>query len=619
MSSRTQTRLAALAVAGLLCAPLAALPATAAAADPGPLQCGTVEDGGTAAGEPEAVLDTVEVGPTWAGHYVGQALLTDDEDQYVGYYDADRQLTVAHRTLGSEEWTHHRVGSQVGWDSHNYITLATDRTGNLHVSGNMHNVPLRYWRTTTPGDVTTLEAVPTMVGADRERSVTYPVFLELEDGTLVYRYRDGGSGNGIDLYNAYDAATRTWGGLIDSPLLSGEGQRNAYAAKPRLGPDGNYHMVWVWRDTPIASSTHTVSYARSADLVSWETSAGEAVTLPITLGTSDVVDPVPPEGGMINNNAQVGFDADGAPVVAYHKYDEEGNTQVYVARPDDSASGWQNVQLSDWTGAWDFSQPGTLVFQVEVYWQPLVLPDGNLRLDVTCRGESRTFIIDGETLEPIEEIATPATEPASVNEVRSDYVHPVTNEGGTDMQVNLNDDSGAAGSFHARRLLPDPDEDLRYLLRWESLGENQDRSRATWPGAQPLEVVVLGTEDACRDGGWESFDFTGELECVNHVRTETGQEPIEEPPVLAVEAATRCVVGRAVQAVRVASSADEPVEVVVSGAYGTRTMTVAPGRAASVAFSSRLGSVPEGEVTATTGTGAGATSVTAGHAAHACS
>jgi hypothetical protein len=155
-----------------------------------------------------------------------------------------------------------------------------------------------------------------------------------------------------------------------------------------------------------------------------------------------------------------------------HKYDEAGNTQVYVARHDDSEDGWQQVQVSDWTGAWDLSQPGTLVFEVEVYWAPELTDDGNLRLDVTCQDEARTFILDGETLQPIEEIASPPTVPASVTEVRSDYVHqPAGNERGTEMQVNLNDDSGAAGSFHARDLLPAPDETRRDLLRWESLGE----------------------------------------------------------------------------------------------------------------------------------------------------
>lgn len=522
-------RVAPVVAAAVLGLTITALPMTTspagAATDVGPLQCGTVSEGDGSIGsqEREAVLDTVEVGATWAGHYVDQALLTDGEDQYVGYYDADRQLTVAHRTIDTDEWTYHRVGSQTGWDSHNYVTLATDRDGHLHVAGNMHNHELRYWRTTTAGDVTSLERVPNMANPRLETRVTYPVFLELADGTVVFRYREGSSGNGVDIYNRYDEQSRTWEAVLETPLLDGEQQRNAYAAKPTLGPDGNYHMVWVWRESPIASSTHTVSYARSGDLQTWETSRGQELDLPITLGTSDVVDPVEPEGGVINNNVQVGFDGDGAAVVAYHKYDDEGNTQVYVARPDDSESGWQNVQISEWTGAWDFSQPGTLVFEVELYWAPELLPDGNLRLDVTCQGEPRTFILDGQTLQPIKEISTPSTEPPGVSTVRSDYVHPVPGEGGAEMQVNLNDDSGSAGSFHARQLLRDVNVDRRDLLRWESLGENQDRPRQTWPEPQPLEVVVLGTKDACKDGGWRTFanpGFANQGECVSHVEAQ---------------------------------------------------------------------------------------------------
>ncbi|WP_435747037.1 BNR repeat-containing protein [Nocardioides sp. SYSU DS0663] len=524
MARRTAPRLAAALGLAALAAGAAFSPTTSAAApaqSQAPLDCGTVPAADADAGTGEAVLDTVRVDDTWAGHYVGQALLTTGRHQYVAYYDADRVLTVAHRTLDTAEWTRQRLGSQLGWDSHNYVTIATDREGNLHVAGNMHNDELRYWRTTEPGDVTTLERVPTMADPRRERSVTYPVFLELGDGTLVFRYRDGGSGNGVDIYNRYDAGTDTWRPLLTTPVLDGEGERNAYAAKPRLGPDGKYHMVWVWRESWIASTTNTVSYGRTDDLLNWEDSAGAPLELPITRAGSDVVDPVPVDGGVINNNVQVGFDAEGDPVVAYHKYDEEGNTQVYVARPDDSADGWQQVQVSDWTGAWDFSQPGTLVFQVEVYWAPELTQDGRLRLDVECQGEARTFYLDAQTLEPLEEVASPPTVPAEVTRVRSDYQHAAApGELGTTMQVNLNDDSGAAGSFHARDLLPDAGEVRRDLLRWESLGENRDRPRATWPAAQPLEVVVLGTKEACKDGGWRDFSgrYRNQGQCISTVQ-----------------------------------------------------------------------------------------------------
>lgn len=232
--------------------------------------------------------------------------------------------------------------------------------------------------------------------------------------------------------------------------------RNATRMRPRRSWGRTASTTWcgVWRNTPNAATTHTVSYARSADLT-------------------------------VNNNVQVGFDAAGDPVVAYHKYNEEGNTQVYVARP--NGSGWENVQVSDRTGAWDFSQTGSLEFQVKIYWQP----DGNLRLDVTCLDEARTFILDGETLEPLAEIAAPASVPPEVSELLSDYEHqPEPGELGTEMQVNLTEDLGGSSA------------DSRSLPRWESLGQNRDLPRVRWPEPQPLEVVVIGTVDACGNGGW---------------------------------------------------------------------------------------------------------------------
>lgn len=153
---------------------------------------------------------------------------------------------------------------------------------------------------------------------------------------------------------------------------------------------------------------------------------------------------------------------------------------------------------------------------------------------MTCLGDARTFLIDEETLMPLAEIATPPAEPSLVSDLRSTYEHePEDGELGTDMQVNLNDDSGDAGPFHARPLLPDADADRRYLLRWESLGENRDRPRTTWPAPQPLEVVVLGEPDQeptsptskqdCKQGGWRTFSdptFRNQGRCIAWVNAQ---------------------------------------------------------------------------------------------------
>ena len=113
--------------------------------------------------------------------------------------------------------------------------------------------------------------------------MTYPVFLKDSAGRLMLKYRDGGSGNGNEIYNVYDTATSTWRHLLATALVDGEGKRNAYFVGPTLGPDGFFHLAWVWRDTPDAETNHDLSYARSRDLVRWERSDGSPLKLPITL------------------------------------------------------------------------------------------------------------------------------------------------------------------------------------------------------------------------------------------------------------------------------------------------------------------------------------------------
>ncbi|AUP77012.1 hypothetical protein CWS02_23110 [Enterobacter sp. EA-1] len=61
------------------------------------------------------------------------------------------------------------------------------------------------------------------------------------------------------------------GRLLEQPLLSGSGLRNAYARLPIIGPDKQWHMIWMWRDTPHCETCHDLSYARSPDMINWFT------------------------------------------------------------------------------------------------------------------------------------------------------------------------------------------------------------------------------------------------------------------------------------------------------------------------------------------------------------
>ncbi len=400
----------------------------------------------------ESVIDVDRV---WSGHPVGFALLTHRDRQFVAYYDHQRRMAVASRPLDALQWQRIHLPEQLGWDSHNYITLAVDDDDHLHLSGNMHGNPLVYFRTTRPLDIASFERVPAMVG-QREQRLTYPQFLRGPDNRLLYTYRDGGSGNGEQVFNVYDHAQRRWQRLIDQPLLSGEGKMNAYFIGPTRGPDGLYHLCWVWRDTPDCATNHSLSYACSRDLVNWETSAGKPIPLPITLATGEIVDPVPPGGGIINGNTRIGFDAQRRPVISYHKHDDRGHTQVYNARLEDGH--WRIYQASDWDSRWDFSGGGSIRFAIRVSAIEAAA-DGTLTQAYSHdKHGSGIWQLDPETLKAVGRAsARRPSLPKELRQVASDV---------PGMMVRTQSDTGRG-----------PDPQVTYMLRWETLGPNRDRPR----------------------------------------------------------------------------------------------------------------------------------------------
>jgi hypothetical protein len=413
----------------------------------------------------------IAVEPVWAGHPVGFCLLTHAPFQFVAYYDAQRRMSVAQRSLEATNWTLTKLPSTLGWDSHNYVSLALDRDGFLHVSGNMHCVPLVYFRSEKPLDAASLRRVAAMTGA-REQRMTYPVFLHDRAGRLVFRYRDGGSGNGDDLYNVYDEHSRAWRRLLAQPLTSGRGRMNAYCSVPARGPDGRFHIVWVWRDTPDCASNHDLSYARSEDLVQWTDSAGRPVALPITVETGDRVDPVPPGGGLLNVNRELGFDNAGRPVVTYHKYDAHGDLQVYAARRQTNA--WQIVQVSDWHGyRWDFRGGGTIIVEVKV-GAVRPLGQGRLALGYRYPRGAGTWVLDEATLRPVPGAQVPREEaltPPAFAQVESRFP-------GLKKQIHRDSGEAPAGT--------------RFALTWETLEANRDRPRTPpLPDASLLRVVAV--------------------------------------------------------------------------------------------------------------------------------
>lgn len=429
---------------------------------------------GVASADPTArweIDERIDVEPVWSGHRVGMALLTAGDRQYVAYYDAERRMSIASRLLTEKKWQIQKLPTVLGWDSHNYVTMAVDPVGNLHVSGNMHCVPLIYFRTDRPGDVTSLKQHRYMVG-NREDRCTYPVFLNDPKGRLLFVHRDGSSGNGVRLWNVFDTDASHWNRLLEKPLMDGRGLMNAYFVGPQIGPDGLYHMTWVWRDTPDCATNHDLSYARSTDLIHWTRSNGEPLELPITLETSEIIDPVPAGGGIINGNTEIGFDADRRIIISYHKYDKNGNTQIYCARLE--ADGWKIYQVTDWDYRWEFQGGGAINFDVAV--SPVEL-DANNNLTIRIGNRKNgygTWQLDPDSLKAVKKVASNAPSyPREITSLRSDF---------PGMHVIVRSDLGDRESKNSQITDNNSKVATRYILRMESRGSNRDRP---FPGEIP--------------------------------------------------------------------------------------------------------------------------------------
>lgn len=423
-----------------------------------------------------SIEQIIKIDKVWAGHPVGFSLLSQGKRQYIAYYNAERNMVVGQRELDDEKFSLHILkrttretaagtSTILGWDSHNFVTLGIDRQGFIHLSGNMHACPLTYFRSTKPNDISSLEQVMEMTGANEKRC-TYPHFVLTREGDLLFHYRDGGSGDGNEIYNTYSVDTKKWSRLLDTPLTYGEGLMNAYQSEPTLMADNWYHVYWVWRDTPDCSTNHDLSYMKSPDMKNWYNAFGEKIKMPATLSDkSIIVDPIPVKGGIINLAARLCLDENNKPLFAYHKYDQSGNLQFYVAQI--SNKQWISKQITNWDYRWEFSGGGSINSEVGLrdfkkrndgyyevdYWH-IKYGSGTILLD-------KDFNNCGKVIKasPNESIKTEGTF--------------------TGLLVRMSGDLGSSG-----------ETGIKYQLKWETLSANRDWPRLEpWP--EPSQLYLL--------------------------------------------------------------------------------------------------------------------------------
>lgn len=427
----------------------------------------------------ESIEQIIAIDSVWAGHPVGFCLYTHGDRQYIAYYNANRNMVVGQRNLNENNFQLHIMpptsreeaggtSTVLGWDSHNFVTIGIDKQGYIHLSGNVHVHPLTYFRSTAPNDISTLQQVFEMVGTEEDRT-TYPHFMLTKEDEMLYHYRDGGSGNGNEIYNIYSTESNSWSRMLDVPLTDGQGLMNAYQTQPRVMKDGWYHMYWVWRDTPDCSTNHDLSYMKSKDLKNWYNAFGTQIKMPATLDQKSlIVDPIPPTGGIINLAAKMVLDESNNPVFVYHKYDSMGNLQFYSARI--TGDHWLYKQITNWDYRWEFSGNGSINSEVRIK-SFSKRSDGYYEVDYWHIKYGNGTILLNEKFENIGKVLKPEPFGADL-EIEGTF---------PGLLVQTRGDLGESG-----------EEGVRYLLKWETINRNRDRPRPKpWPEPSQLYLYKL--------------------------------------------------------------------------------------------------------------------------------
>lgn len=283
------------------------------------------------------------------------SLVTQGQEQYISFYDPEGYMTIGKRNINDENWEFKRSQYKGNVaDAHNGISMMIDGDGYLHVSFDHHGHPLNYCKGIAPGSLELSEKLP-MTGTN-ETNVTYPEFYRLENGDLLFVYRDGESGRGNLVMNRYRTATRKWERIQDV-LIDGENQRNAYW-QLYVDNQGTIHLSWVWRESWLVETNHDLCYARSKDGgVTWEKSDGTVYTLPIRVSNAEYAWKIPQNSELINQTSMTA-DRKGNPYIATYWRDADSRVPQYRLVWFDGKK-WQQKQVSDRTTAFSLSGGGT--------------------------------------------------------------------------------------------------------------------------------------------------------------------------------------------------------------------------------------------------------------------
>jgi hypothetical protein len=376
-----------------------------------PITLTPVFDGTNAAASGYAYAGASDIN---AVSFICSGLMTVGNQQFFAYYGQHQTnpsyayngtAWIARRTVGTNIWQIFRTTFTPDdiTDGHDVVVFGIDGGGYMHLSWGMHDQALHYARSTTP----VTGSQPIVFGPDLgtmtgiETSVTYPQFLTLPNGDLLFLYRIGASGGGDTWLNRWSLAAQTWTNVDLSggtPLQFIKGlwptSYNAYPNMPCLDAAGNFYLAWTWRQTPAYESNQNLDFAKSTNGgVTWLRFEGTPYDLPIsqygesgdTNTIGEIIESIPQNYSLINQ-AGMCLDASNNPVIAtwWAPGSGTGNYQrQYMVVFPDTNGVWQTRQVSNRTN----DPPGTVMEDgaVRDLGRPVVVCDQQNRIIVLYR------------------------------------------------------------------------------------------------------------------------------------------------------------------------------------------------------------------------------------------
>ncbi len=364
-------------------------------------------------------------------NFVHNALHTENGQQFIAYYyrhatnagdTNNNRIVIARRSTNTNLWQMFFTAFTANTitDGHDVAAFGIDGNGFMHLSWGMHGDAFHYARTTTSvlgTNIIVFGPDTTMTG--NENTVTYPQWLRLPNGDLLYFFREGASGSGDTYMNHYYLSSQTWSNVhvtasVQQPFLKGRGwtpDYNAYPNMPQLDADGNFYLIWTWRyngDSPAGEAgyqtNHDFDYARSTNGgLTWLRQNGVPYVLPIsqsgesgnTNTTAEKILSIP-EGYSLINQAGMCLDTNRQPVIAtwWAPGTGTGNyRRQYMVAFRDANGFWQTRQVSNRT-----NDPTTTKFpeaNVRDLGRPVIVCDPVGRLVVLYRDN---FMSNGLTI-----------------------------------------------------------------------------------------------------------------------------------------------------------------------------------------------------------------------------